>query len=154
MTGVGYTLSTVTGKDRDIVILFQGICQVDSGSDTRTQDIAHQTGQFQDGAAFSGSAQVAFVGNPLLVEGQHICYYCPGIQEGNGWIVCCTGSQTLQGIDQFTLVVGAGKQYIQIAFGNAQVRQAGLHSFQKTSMSANTIDQHIQARAVDNRDRG
>ena len=71
--------------------------------------VADQTRQFQNRAPFCGGAQIGLVGQPLLVEGQHIAGRCPGVDEGDGKVIVLASAQ-------------AGERGIG---GRSQVRQHG-----------------------------
>ena len=67
--------------------------QVGPGGDPGGQLVADGAGQLQHRAALRGRAQVALVGDPLLVEGDHVQHGRPGVEEGDGGIVGRPGGQ-------------------------------------------------------------
>ncbi len=66
------------------MIFFERVGQEDAGGNAGTQNVAHQPGQFQDRTAFGRGAQVALIGDALLVEGENVGDGGPGVQHGDG----------------------------------------------------------------------
>ena len=141
---VGNALRARAGGDRHrlFLVVVQRVGQVGRRGDARAQLVAHQTGQFQHRAPLGGGAQIGLVGDPLLVEAQHVAHRRPGVEQGDRRVAGVTGGQALQRAQvRQRLPIGT----LAIDF---QGRQPRLHRFQEAAMRADTVVQRGQAGTV------
>ena len=75
----------------------EGVGEVGRGAQARPQPVADQPGELEDGPQLGGGAQVALVGDALLVEGQDVRDRGPAVEEGDRRVVRSATRSALQG---------------------------------------------------------
>ena len=79
--------------------------QVGAGGYTGAEFISYGARQLQNRTALGGGAQITFISNAFLVEGEHVCHNGPGIEQRDGRIIQRTGGQRCQRAYRFALIV-------------------------------------------------
>ena len=74
--------------------------QMHRSRNTRIQLIADETSQFEDRSPLDCGAQIALVGDALLIERQDIAHDGPGIEQGNRRVVEVAGCQASERMAQ------------------------------------------------------
>jgi len=128
--------------------------QVRARRDRGAELVADGAGQLQDGAPLRRRAQVAFVGDALLVKGQHVHRDGPRIEERLRRVIVCARGQPLGQLDALglaaTLCVQAAREHVEIWAG-----QRAAHRFHRIAIGADAIREARQAGpVVEHRRRG
>ena len=128
--GGGHALHART--DRNIHgrgIRIDRIGEIYAGRYTRPHFITGQAAELQQGIAFGCGAQIAFVGDALLIERQHIAGDRPDVAQGNRRIGRIAHTQRRE-------------------FGKVRTRQTRMHRFDKRCIRARTMMDFAQTGTV------
>src|SRR5712692_10119245 len=93
LVGRRHALHLHTNGQVHSCVWFQGECQERSRRDTGTQVVVNQSCEPQDRVTQARRPQEAFVGNPLLIEGNDIGDDRPQIEESDGVVVIQPSAQ-------------------------------------------------------------
>ena len=109
-----------------------------AGGHAGAQFVPDRSCQLEHRTSLGGGAQVVLVGQPLLVEGQHIGHDGPGVEQRNGRVVGCARREPGQWPGARVGLVGNGVD-----------RQAREHPAQEARVGADAVGERGQTGPVE-----